>query len=150
MELNIFNIQLLKEIDPTFGISLEDIFNGYVKIFREYFLERVNIVFVDIKYITELNGKYRGFSIPTDVLSFNISDERKSGEVYICPEYIYKTFKKDKFEEEVLRLIIHGTLHILGFNHLESMEKNNQEEFFLLQERLLVKYKKYVSSNRAG
>lgn len=142
MQLDIFNKEILESVDNTFNISFDDIHNGYIQIFGDSKLSKVSIVFVTSEYIQELNMKYRGIDSPTDVLSFDISEDGKDAEIYICPEYIYSSFKGDEFEEEILRLIIHGTLHILGYDHKESMNENGDEEMFKIQEELLLKYKK--------
>lgn len=141
ISLQIFNKELICEVEPTFSISFDDIEKAYERIFSEYSLEEINIVFVEPEYIQDLNKRYREIDAPTDVLSFNIEDGRK-GEIYISPEYVYKSFQGDAFEEEILRLIIHGTLHILGQDHTESMNDSPNEKMFLLQEELLVRLKK--------
>ena len=73
-------------------------------------------------------------------LSFKLDENRNDGEIYISGEYVYKSFKGEKFTEEILRLIIHGTLHILGYDHIDSLNENPNEEMFKLQEKLLFKY----------
>jgi len=140
MQLEIFNTDVLKQTFPEFKVSLEQIQKGYIKVFREYDLGNINIVFVDNKYIQKLNKEYRGIDTPTDVLSFRLDEGRNDGEIYISGEYVYKSFKKEKFSEENLRLIIHGTLHILGYDHIYSLNDNPDEEMFKLQEKLLLKY----------
>jgi len=143
MQLDIFNKELVKEVEPTFDISFDDIYNGYFEIFKSLDIDSVNIVFVKSEDIHELNMKYRGMNTPTDVLSFSQSD--KQGEIYISPEFVYTSFKGDEFEQEILRLIIHGTLHILGYDHKESMNDSLEEEMFRVQEELLLKYIKICS-----
>jgi len=143
--VKIFNQDLVTDVEPTFNISFEDIKVAYEKIFAEYEVESVNIVFVKSKYIQDLNKQYRDIDAPTDVLSFNQIDNSKIGEIYICPEFVYETYKEDSFEEEILRLIIHGTLHILGYDHTESMNDSPNEKMFVLQEELFLKYKKICS-----
>ncbi|HOK59453.1 MAG TPA: rRNA maturation RNase YbeY, partial [Candidatus Dojkabacteria bacterium] len=119
---------------------------GYKEIFKGSKLENINVVFVQPKYIENLNKQYRGIDLVTDVLSFNLSSG--DGEIYICPAYVYESFKNSDFEEEILRLIIHGTLHILGYNHKGSLNDSSNEEMFKLQEDLIIKYLAYVHSNR--
>lgn len=143
MQLDIFNKELVKEVEPTFDISFDDIYNGYFEIFKSLDIDSVNIIFVKSEDIHELNMKYRGMNAPTDVLSFSQSD--KQGEIYISPEFVYTSFKGDEFEQEILRLIIHGTLHILGYDHKESMNDSLEEEMFRVQEELLLKYIKICS-----
>ncbi len=145
MQLEIFNTELLQSIKPDFSLSLEDISSGYERLFLKNQLEKINIVFVSSEYIQELNSKYRGINTPTDVLSYSMLGSKKDGEIYICPEYIYTSFSGDEFEEEILRLIIHGTLHILGYDHMESLNDSPDEDMFKLQEKLLLCYKKICS-----
>jgi len=146
MQLEILNKELLSQIEKTFNISFEDISEGYQKIFDDISLQYLNIVFVTPEYIQDLNRQYRDIDSPTDVLSFMISEEDNSAEIYICPEYVYSSFQGEEFEEEILRLIIHGTLHILGYDHKESLNDSPNEEMFVKQEELLLKYKKICSS----
>ena len=146
MKLNIFNWEILKDTEESFSLSIQAIKQGYKEIFKGSKLENINIVFVQPKYIQKLNKQYRGIDLVTDVLSFNISSG--DGEIYICPTYVYESFKGSDFEEEILRLIIHGTLHILGYNHKGSLDDSPNEEMFKLQEDLIIKYLAYVHSNR--
>ena len=140
ISVEIFNSELVLEIEPTFSIPFSEIERAYKKVFSKYALKDINIVFVKSEYIQELNRQYRGIDAPTDVLSFEM-ESKVSGEIYICPEYIYLSFQETLFEEEILRLIIHGTLHILGYDHLESMNDSVDEQMFKIQEELLLKFK---------
>jgi len=70
--------------------------------------EDLSIVFVGKKRIHELNLKYRKKDKPTDVLSFG----EGLNEIVICPA-IAKT--------EMVKLLIHGILHLLGYEHSEKM-----------------------------
>ena len=146
MQLEILNKELLSQVEKTFNISFEDISSGFKNIFEDTSFEYLNIVFVTPEYIQDLNRQYRDIDAPTDVLSFKISEDGNSAEIYICPEYVYSSFQGEEFEEEILRLIIHGTLHILGYDHKESLNDSPNEEMFVKQEELLLKYKKICSS----
>lgn len=60
------------------------------------------------------------------------------GEVYICPQYIKNKIHPDYLKEEIIRDIVHGVLHILGYDHKgEFSEKNIQDEMFVKQEDIL-------------
>lgn len=141
IQLNIFNFELLEQVEQTSDLNEESISKAYKEIFSESALEEINIIFVDNEYIQELNRTYRDIDAPTDVLSFQITEDMKNGEIYISPEYVYTTYQGNEYEEEILRLIIHGTLHILGHDHTESLNDNPNEEMFLIQESLLKKFK---------
>jgi len=140
MQLEIFNTDVLKRRYSNFKLSLQDIQKGYTEVFQKYNLGNINIVLVDNKYIQKLNKEYRGIDTPTDVLSFRLNEKRNDGEIYLSLEYVSQSSKEEKFTEEILRLIIHGTLHILGYDHIDSLNENPNEEMFKLQEKLLFKY----------
>ena len=81
-----------------------------------------NIVFIGDRFMTELNETYKSRSGTTDVLSFNLTDERSDGfcgEVYVSLERA-KTQADEGgilFDEEVIRLVTHGLLHLVGLVH---------------------------------
>ncbi len=92
----------------------------------------VNVVFVSKKRVKDLNKDFRGKDEITDVLSFEISQD--ISEVYICSDFT-------KQEQETIRMIIHGVLHILGYKHENYFnEENISEEMFEIQERLLTQF----------
>lgn len=139
--IQIFNIELLEQVETTFNISKDEILNAYPSVFPNLDIEELNIIFVDKEYIQQLNKEFRDIDAPTDVLSFNISETPLKAEIYICPEYVYITYQGDNFEEEIIRLIIHGTLHIQGYDHESSLNDNPEEEMFKIQEDLVKKFK---------
>jgi probable rRNA maturation factor len=99
---------------------------------------KINIIFVNASTIKKLNKEFRAQDKETDVLSFNIDDNL--GEVYICTSFIKNNLPvKTSLEEEILRMIIHGFLHILGFEHENYFDSTagDKEEMFELQEKIL-------------
>lgn len=76
----------------------------------------VDIRIVDKNAIRKLNQKYRNIDKPTDVLSFPIQEKIDAdikapillGDIVICPEMA---------EDNIIDLIKHSTLHLLGFHH---------------------------------
>ena len=83
----------------------------------------VSIVFTGKIRIKELNRRYRKKDKATDVLSF-LYDQ--GGEIVICPEKVKENAKKYglSFKEELVRCLIHGILHLSGYDH----EKSAKEE----------------------
>lgn len=120
----------------------------------------LTIVFVGVEDIKDYNEKYRNKSVPTDVLSFCAmsSDEspkaRKDlihaevelGDILICPDVVRDNSIRfgTKFEEELVRMIVHGILHLLGFDHVGKLGEND-EEMFSIQESFMLIFKKAVS-----
>lgn len=96
----------------------------------------LSIALVDQKSITRLNKKYRKKNKPTDVLSFGrdkssdyqfrSSEEKNTlGEIVICLQEVAKNAKRFKFtfKKELNRVLVHGILHLLGYEH-EGSEKD--------------------------
>ncbi|MBN2307060.1 rRNA maturation RNase YbeY [Candidatus Peregrinibacteria bacterium] len=79
----------------------------------------LNVVFVNDKYIRALNKAYRGKDEPTDVLSFSYGPEDLIGEVYVSVETAGRQAKEYKhpLSDELIRLIVHGILHVHGYDH---------------------------------
>jgi len=91
---------------------------------------RVNILIMDDKAIHKLNKKYRKKDKPTDVLSFHMGEEGTLGDIAISKETTKRNAKKYgvSYSQESKRLIIHGTLHLLGYDH--GKEMRNAEKIY--------------------
>jgi len=84
----------------------------------------LSIALVGPGRIRALNKKYRGKNKVTDVLAFP-NKEVGIGEIVICLRQVKKNAKNSNstFEKELARVLIHGILHLLGYDH----ERNEQE-----------------------
>ena len=88
----------------------------------------VTYIFTDDNSLSSLKKRFLGLDVFTDVMAFNLEDESNEleGEVYISFDRVKdnaKTFNVD-LEQEFKRVIIHGTLHLVGYNDKSSKEKN--------------------------
>jgi probable rRNA maturation factor len=138
MLVEISNWNTLKKLFPSLTFSSSDIGETIKRVFSEYNISSVGIIFTSKEYIQDLNMQYRGIDSVTDVLSFTLNTEPLVGEVYICPKYILENIPIEKFQEEILRNIVHGILHILGYDHVgEFTKENEKEEMFVKQEEIL-------------
>jgi len=83
----------------------------------------IDLSFVDDKKIHELNKQFRQKDKPTDVLSFNY-DGKVLGDVIISRETTRRNAQRYgvTYADEVKRLVIHGTLHVLGYDHGRAMK----------------------------
>ncbi|HUF76878.1 MAG TPA: rRNA maturation RNase YbeY [Longimicrobiales bacterium] len=89
--------------------------------------------------IRDLNRRYLGKDAPTDVIAFALGEgEELVGDVYIGVEQARRQAEElaMPLPEELARLAIHGTLHVLGHDHPEGDERE-RSPMFVLQERLL-------------
>lgn len=89
----------------------------------------LSISFVGPTLSRTLNATYRGKNKPTNVLSFALS--KQSGEVVLCESVMKKEYKKFNmsYKKFVVYLLIHGMLHLKGYDHGSTME--NEERKFL-------------------
>ncbi len=89
-----------------------------------------------------LNRLFRGIDRPTDVLSFPTEEQKMveknvdAGDIFLCPTYIKKQAKRFDvpFKEEFARMLVHGVLHLRGYNHVT---KKQAATMFALQESIL-------------
>ncbi|MCK5237297.1 MAG: rRNA maturation RNase YbeY, partial [Deltaproteobacteria bacterium] len=82
----------------------------------------LSVLLTTDEHIHELNSKYRGKDKPTDVLSFPMDDEVLLGDVVISIERTVQQSKRFGVtpKEEFVRLLVHGILHLLGYDHVNG------------------------------
>jgi probable rRNA maturation factor len=78
-------------------------------------ISELSIALVGQKLIKKLNRKYRRKNKATDVLSFS----GELNEIVICPKEVKKNAERFNsiFEKELAQVLIHGVLHLLGYDH---------------------------------
>lgn len=103
----------------------------------------VAVTFVDADRITQLNIAYMGKDGPTDVLSFPLEALRPGepprlgvpgppialGDVVICPGVVRQRADEAgvDFEDEMALMVVHGLLHLLGYDHVKDEEAEQME-----------------------
>jgi len=104
----------------------------------------LSITFVGRAAISELNRCYLGHRGPTDVIAFGLERSGKRGavvgDIYICPQVARDNAKRQgvSSQEELLRLVVHGTLHALGYHHPEGAARA-ESSMWRRQERILAR-----------
>lgn len=96
----------------------------------------INVIIVDSEYMIQLNDKYLKHNYATDVLAFELEDEPLEGEIYICYQTALSQAKEYKvtITNELCRLAVHGTLHLLGYNDDTEI---NKKIMYQLQEKII-------------
>lgn len=103
----------------------------------------VAVVYVDPKTIQQYNLTYRQQAKPTNILSFPAElpeavDEPLLGDLIVCPDIVNQEAKTQQIANWAhwAHIIIHGTLHLLGYDHLtdEDALKMETEEIRLLKQ----------------
>ena len=103
----------------------------------------VALVLIDETQMAELNEAHMGKEGPTDVLSFPIesatpgSPPRRAaggppvelGDIFIAPAVVRRNAKRHEvaFEDELALMVVHGLLHLLGWDHEVEDEANRME-----------------------
>jgi len=103
----------------------------------------LSLVFTTNRKIRKLNKEYRKIDSPTDVLSFPSDEKTEDSHVYIgdivisIPRVISQARQHHHtIESEIVLLIIHGTLHLLGYDHIDEKSK---KEMWKMQDLALKK-----------
>jgi len=104
----------------------------------EFDIDSLEINFISSDKIFKINSEYLNHNFTTDIITFNYSNQQKKldGELFISIDDASENAQKYNvdLQEELARLIIHGILHLLGFDdqHKKDKIKMKQQENKLL------------------
>jgi len=102
----------------------------------------VSITLLDKRNMARMNKEHIGHSGATDVISFGFTRATPTdpvvGDIYISPDVARDNARASgvTIREELTRLVVHGVLHILGYDHPESDERM-QSDMWKRQERIV-------------
>ena len=96
----------------------------------------VDIVFCSDEKVRALNKAYRKLDKVTDVLSFEWHEEDFAGEIFIATAQTERQAPRfnNNYPNELRRVVVHGMLHLCGYDHLKTGERNimrAREDFYL-------------------
>lgn len=98
----------------------------------------ISVTFLGRDAMRRLNSRHRGHDRPTDVLSFALEepDGGAVGDVYVCAHVAEREARARgiPLREELIRLVVHGTLHALGREHPDG-EGRTRSPMWRRQER---------------
>ncbi len=105
---------------------------------RDLLKKELTVVFLSPVEMKRLNRQYRGKNKVTDVLSFASGRESDEllGELVLCPKEIQKRGRSHglSYEQELGYNMIHGILHLLGYDH--EVSKKEEVIMFKIQDRI--------------
>ncbi len=78
----------------------------------------LSLSFVPLEEMSALHEQYMGEPGPTDVLSFPMGEDGLLGDVVVCPAYA--AAEAADVQSELRLLVVHGVLHLLGYDHEEE------------------------------
>ncbi|MGB0935010.1 MAG: rRNA maturation RNase YbeY [Alphaproteobacteria bacterium] len=96
----------------------------------------VSVVLTDNQHIRQLNQQYRQKDKPTNVLSFPTGepipgiDEWSLGDIILAYETINQEAEQQQkgFQHHLQHLLVHGLLHLLGYDHIEDSDAHEMEQ----------------------
>lgn len=96
----------------------------------------ITLVFLDSAQMQKINKQFRGKNKPTDVLSFAPVEPGSLGELLFCLDVLKKQAKEHEhsLEHEFLYMLIHGVLHLLGYDH--ELSAKEEKLMFRIQDEL--------------
>ena len=104
-------------------------------VFEKYSDTELTIRFVDEKESADLNKQYRHKSGSTNILSFPFETPAEVeldllGDLVICTDVVKKQAVEQKKDEIAhwAHMVVHGTLHLLGYDHLTDAEADIMED----------------------
>ena len=114
-----------------------------------FVLEQLQIVFVNSEGIKNINVEFLKHDYSTDIITFSYSEEKMKfdGEIYISVEDAKENAKKFgvSLNNEIIRLIIHGILHLLGYNDIDKKEKAVMKK---MENKLVDSFKTFDKKNK--
>jgi probable rRNA maturation factor len=110
----------------------------------------VSVAFVSARAIAAMNARHLDHRGPTDVISFGFDRPTRRdpvvGDIYIAPTVAAQNAKarRTPVREELVRLLVHGTLHVLGYEHPDD-DRREGSAMWKRQERLVSRLASRVS-----
>ena len=114
-------------------IDIEKVSSWIKNVAKEHnrIVGELSYLFCNDEQILEANNLYLQHDYYTDIITFDYSEEDKiSGDILISLDTVRSNSEKYKteYKEELLRVIIHGVLHLCGINDITENEAMNMEE----------------------
>lgn len=132
-------IRIINKYGPI-NFDYKKIVKNISDIVTKHFLEKKNatILFVNLDEIHQINLEYRHLDRPTDVITFEEFEDDYLGEIFICIDKIFLQANEynHSVEREFAFLLVHGLLHLHGYDHLTLEDEKNM---FALQDEILDK-----------
>lgn len=88
----------------------------------------MSVTFLSGQQMRALNRRALRRDRATDVIAFRLDHpDRIVGDIYVCPSVARRSARAGSISEreELVRLVVHGTLHVLGYNHPESAARTS-------------------------
>ena len=116
----------IHQIPKDLKLSLAQLKSIIVNTCRDIDLAPLSIsyIFVSDSELAEIHGTFLNDSSATDIITFNLGHNAIEGEIYISAERAGNNAAdyNVRLEEEIVRLLIHGILHLAGYDDIEEQD----------------------------
>ena len=125
-----------------FDLKAKSLNNKWLKFVAESEIRKIgdiNIIFCSDSYILDVNMKYLQHDYFTDIITFDYCEGNVlSGDLFISIDSVRDnaSFYGTEFSEELYRVMVHGVLHLIGYDdHTDSEQKmmRSKEDYYLSQ-----------------
>ena len=132
--------------DTKFAFKEKRLTNRWLKLVAESEIRRlgdISIIFCSDNYILDVNMKYLQHDYFTDIITFDYCEgDRLNGDLFISVDSVLENaaFYGTEFENELNRVIVHGVLHLIGYDdHTEEdiAVMRSKENYYLSQRSLV-------------
>ena len=133
--------------DTNFKFNRRRLTSQWLKFTAESEIKRigqVNIIFCSDNYILDINQKYLQHDYFTDIITFDYCEGKTlSGDLFISVDTVRENaiFYGTEFDDELNRVIVHGLLHLIGYNDHSEEDQNtmrSKEDYYLAQREKLI------------
>jgi probable rRNA maturation factor len=143
----------VSQLAPARAVSVRDVIRAVRLAGKDRSISALNVVLASDELLARLHGRFMGDPTPTDVLTFDLREDVKArrgaieGEVVVSVETASREAKRRglSLRVEVLRYVIHGTLHLVGYDDGTPVQQRRMRRE---EDRVLACLEKRVS--RAG
>ena len=141
-------LELINDFNLDYKFDKKIIYNLILKIanIEDKICKSINLIFSTDHYLNNLKVQYFNQNYYTDVIAFNLEnkDELIDGEIYISMDRVI--YNANKFgcslDNELKRIIIHGVLHLMGYEDIKKNEKsvmtNLENQYISLDSRPII------------
>ena len=133
--------------DIPFQFKPKRFTSGWLKLVAESEIRRIgeiNVIFCSDNYILDINQRYLQHDYFTDIITFDYCEGNiLSGDLFISVDSVRENalFYGTEFEEELNRVIVHGVLHLIGYDdHTEEdtrVMRSKENDYLQLRQSLL-------------
>lgn len=98
---------------------------------HKFVTDEISFIFSSDDYLLKVNKQYLNHDYYTDVITFNYNKKKLiSGDIFISIDRVKENATKynETFDNELLRVIVHGVLHLLGYDDKTELEKKDMRK----------------------